>query len=158
MAYSQTLCIDSIPYQNTSHLPIKKGIDPQQVADLRAKGLTAVQIGKILNISKNTVFYHLNKIEPDEEQDNFFKDSRPSVFQSIQRRLLLSISSDDIKAMAVRDRVVSAGILYDKERLELGLATSINLEVTVDLSQYARKNKSLGVSLGVCQEGEVVNE
>jgi hypothetical protein len=103
--------------------PARKNIDPQIVATLYQQGFSSVQISKALKISRNTVFYHLNNIKDESEIDRFFVKKRAEVFQNVQRRLLTSISEDDIKKTPVGSRVLAVAQLYDKERLETDQST-----------------------------------
>lgn len=116
--------IDFLPYQDITHLPVKKGIDPQVVCDLKDKGYTFVQIAKILKISKYTAFYHYHRLKPERETTKFFVDNRAEVFQEVQKRLLMSINEEDIKKTPVGSRVLAVAQLYDKERLETDQSTS----------------------------------
>ncbi len=63
--------------------------------------------------------YEFNKFEITKQYVNH----RPTVFAHIQRIILNSITDADIKKANLRDKIVSAGILYDKERLETGQST-----------------------------------
>ena len=53
-------------------------------------------------------------------------------------RLLSAISDTDIKKASLRDKVIAAGILFDKERLERGQSTS-NVSVLFQVAEEAEK-------------------
>jgi hypothetical protein len=112
--------------------PARKKVDPEIVKILWSKGYNSAQIGKALKISRNTVFYHLNNLSDKKDLVRNFVDHRVEVLQSVQRDLLTSIDSDEIKKTPIGSRVLAFAQLYDKERLEQGLSTS-NQSVNVGL-------------------------
>ena len=91
-----------------------------QVDALLKKGLTNTQIGKLLGISYVAVGNLIKRHGLNPKEDTAFKKDRADILASKQRLLLNNITVGKIKKMAVRDNVVSFGILYDKERLERG--------------------------------------
>lgn len=94
-----------------------------QVEALLKKGLSHTQIGKLLNISYVAVGRLIQRHGLDPVEDKHFKNNRADILASKQRLLINNITVSSVKKMAVRDNVVSFGILYDKERLERGLST-----------------------------------
>jgi hypothetical protein len=103
--------------------PARKNIDPTIVSTLYQQGYSSTQICKALKISKATVFYHLNNIREDKEINRFFVKNRAEVLQNTQRRLLTSISDEEIKKTPVGSRILGFAQLYDKERLENNQST-----------------------------------
>ena len=94
-----------------------------EALDLRMnKGLSYAKIGAIQGVTDVAIF---NKIKPllPEPDNAIFKDQRADIFSNLQKNILLSINADDLKKAPLQSKVVAAGILYDKERLERGLAT-----------------------------------
>jgi exopolyphosphatase/pppGpp-phosphohydrolase len=53
-----------------------------------------------------------------------FKNNRADIFAGKQEQILASIDDVAIKCMPVAQRIISLGILYDKERLERGQSTA----------------------------------
>lgn len=63
-----------------------------------------------------------------------FKENRANIFAGLQHKLLSSLTLSDIKRTPVAARVVSAGILYDKERLERGQSTVNQMQIIADIA------------------------
>ena len=87
-------------------------------------GLTYEQIAAIQGTSKQAVHKALRGLLPTEDTD-IYRSKRGDILAEMQRKILDSIDYHDIKKSPLGSRIVSAGILYDKERLERGLPTSI---------------------------------
>ena len=99
--------------------------DKSKAVDLRLnKALTYQQIADILNTSKQTVHRNLAKLIPNQTTE-IFKKHRADILSHAQVRVLSNVTDAKLKKASARDLIVSAGILYDKERLERGLATEI---------------------------------
>ncbi len=117
--------INSLPdlsmYRN-KNIPIEKLID------LRKKGLSYQQVASIVGCSKINVLNRLKAYCNDIDNLESFKNNRADILAIKQSRLVNSITEAAINKMPVRDRVVSFGILYDKERLERGQSTD-NLSI-----------------------------
>ncbi len=91
----------------------------EAIIDLKSKNLANSQIAKLLNCNPSNITRRLQDVELTKQYVNH----RPTVFAHIQRIILNSITDADIKKANLRDKIVSAGILYDKERLETGQST-----------------------------------
>ena len=100
-----------------------KSIPIEIIIQYMSRGLNIVEVAKLCGCSKQNVQQRLKAVAFDKTDFENFKKSRGDVFAFIQSKLLNSIDSEEIKKMPVYQRVVSVGILYDKERLERGLAT-----------------------------------
>jgi len=83
--------------------------------------LSYQQIAKLVGYSKRWVIFKLSNIDADGVKT--YTDNRPIYFQSLQHRLLSSITDDDIKKTPVGSRVLAAAQIYDKERLETDKST-----------------------------------
>jgi predicted DNA-binding protein YlxM (UPF0122 family) len=59
-----------------------------------------------------------------QKEVNDFKTNRANIFAGLQHQLLSSITQADIQKTPIASRIVAAGILYDKERLESDKSTS----------------------------------
>lgn len=71
------------------------------------------EIAEKLNITRQTVSDRLQR--HGISYLGIFKENRKDIFALMQRNLMNSITDSEIKKMPVRDRIVSTGILYDKE-------------------------------------------
>jgi hypothetical protein len=112
--------------QEINPLPTtNKNIPIDLLIDYSRKNLSYSQIAKLAGCSKTNVINRFKAVDYTPTYLKAFKDNRADVMAHYQRLFLNSITEDEVKRMAVRDRVVSAGILYDKERVELGLAGQI---------------------------------
>ena len=85
--------------------------------------LTTRQIGEIANCDHSHVVRVLQAYNLSISDTGDFKKNRADIFAGIQGSLLQSLSPADIKKASLSQRVVAAGILYDKERLERDLST-----------------------------------
>ena len=82
----------------------------------RQKGLSFRDIGKLVGVSASAVHQRLKQVDDLMPLADWFKDNRLSYLDLLQAQLLLSIDSESIKRMAIRDRIVCYGILHDKKR------------------------------------------
>ena len=116
------------------YVPIAKLIE------LRKKGLTHKEIGKIVGITRENVTRRLCDVDiPGIET---FKRNRADVFAYHQEKLLNSITQSDIKKAPMRDKIVAAGILYDKERLERDLSTQNVMSIVADLEAVRKAHNN----------------
>lgn len=68
-----------------------------------------------------------------------YQDNKADVFDSLQMRIVESITKDDIAKAPLYPRVVSASILEDKARTIRGQATSINVTIIADLVEAIKQ-------------------
>ncbi len=124
---SKALQIESTkttPTKNKVGHPGKRNIIPiELLVDMYVrKKMNVTEIAKALNLTHGTVSLRLsNAGVPSLDQ---FKANRSDIIALKQANILNSFNEIDIKKMQPRDKIVSFGILYDKERLERGLSTS----------------------------------
>ena len=104
---------------------------------LKYPELTNTEIAKRVNCSETNVRQVLRLFLGDynEEQLKEFQENKADIYDSIQHRLLQSISNDKLTKMQPYPAVVAAGILEDKARTIRGQATGINVSVLLDLVQ-----------------------
>lgn len=134
----------------------KKELIPiEAIIELRSKNLSYSQIGKILGCSRENVCLRLSRAGYKKEDLANFKKHRGDVLAFFQSKLLNSVTDEDIKKINVYQRVISAGVLYDKERLERGKSTE-NVDfrqLTMTLSELqaeqARLEKELNLTEGL---------
>ena len=115
-----------------------KGIDHVRTVALAKKGLTHGEIARLQGCDRSNISKVLQRYGVEERRVNKYKEYRADILAGLQDRLLSSIPDSDIQKSGMYTRVVSAGILYDKERLERGQATSVNINVLVDLAEAIR--------------------
>jgi len=117
-----------------------------EMVDLKAKGLSLAQIGKMAGISKQGVSQRLKASGLDPEAIGQFKKDKSLILHGKQKMLLDSLTPEEIKKMGGRDKVVSFGIIYDKTRLQDDQSTA-NLAAhftQVDLSVVRNKDEEIG--------------
>jgi transcriptional regulator with XRE-family HTH domain len=115
-------------------------ISLEEMVDLKAKGLSLAQIGKMAGISKQGVSQRLKASGLDPGEIGQFKKDKSLILHGKQKMLLDSLTQEEIKKMGGRDKVVSFGIIYDKTRLQddkstVNLAdrfTQVNISLTAN--------------------------
>uniref|UniRef100_A0A6M3J291 Putative DNA binding, helix-turn-helix domain containing protein n=1 Tax=viral metagenome TaxID=1070528 RepID=A0A6M3J291_9ZZZZ len=113
-----------------NHPTAIKGIDIDKIVEHRAKGLTYEEIGTLLGCNKSNIAYHLEKLGLNGELEDLeaWKKHKADILALKQREILKTLNLTELKKIPPGSRVVSFGILYDKERLERGQSTE-NLAV-----------------------------
>jgi hypothetical protein len=110
-----------------------------RLIELRLKMLSYREIGRIVGLAHNTVLERLQPYTEHVDGLASFKASRGDILALHQSRLLMSVTDEDIKKMAPRDRYLCAGLMYDKERLEVGKSTSNIATITVSAAGLQRR-------------------
>ena len=102
--------------------PIKY-IPVEKIIELRKRHLSCSEIAKLLGCSKANIVQRIRKISNEIELTNHYINNRSTVFAFHQRKIMESITEADRKKAGLRDKVISVGVLFDKERLEEGKST-----------------------------------
>jgi len=98
-------------------------IDTALAVNLRLNhNLSYRRIAKIQGVTTQAVHQRLRPLLPT-EQTEIYKNNRADIFANAQLKILTQLDLPRLKKAALRDLVISAGILYDKERLERGLSS-----------------------------------
>ena len=111
--------------QTVPSYSVNKNIPIEVLIGYSQQGLSAPEIGKLVGCSPTNIYQRFQTVNYTPQHLESFKKNRADLMAQKQRELLSALDSEAIKRMAPRDVVVSYGILYDKERLERGQATSI---------------------------------
>ena len=101
-----------------------KGVDWKEVLELRSKGLSQNQIAKICDCSRQNISYLLRQYGKGLERVEIYKKNRADIFAAKQAEILNSITPEKLEKMSPKDAAISAGVLYDKERLERNISTT----------------------------------
>ena len=117
-----TESLEAIPTQPKSN-KLPKYIPIEQIITLRKKNLSTRQIGALLGCTGSNISQRLDKIDQNLVNTEHYKNNRAVMFQYQQQRIIQSITDADLQKANLRDKVISASILYDKERLETGQST-----------------------------------
>lgn len=105
--------------------------------------LTHDQIATLEDVSRSTVTKILLGYGIDKQEVEDFKQHRADIFGGLQKRILKSITDDDIKKAPVGSRILAVAQLYDKERLERGQSTE-NVSLLVGAIQDLQARKRSG--------------
>ncbi len=108
------------PEKRAKNTPITKVME--QVA--KCPALTTRELGKLNDISHVAVINLFKRHGIERERIEEYKGNRADFLAGLQERIIGSITEADLEKASLRDKVISAGVLYDKERLERGQSTS----------------------------------
>jgi len=114
----------------------KAAPDLAEIMAYRGRGMSLSEIGRLTGRSKQAVSALCKRHGLDPGEVQRFRKDRGAILAVKQKLLLDGITPESVKQMAPRDRTVSFGILFDKERLETGQST-VNLAAQftkIDLS------------------------
>lgn len=112
--------------QITSITPHNKQIPLELLINYSEKGLSLVDIGKQVGCTHSNISQRFKSAGYIPEHFRAYKESRADIMAFVGSKMLLSLTDADIQKMAPRDRVVSYGILHDKEMIERrGAATGL---------------------------------
>jgi hypothetical protein len=105
------------------------GLGPAALA--RRAGCTTSNASQVL---KSFLTVHTN------EQLLDYQQNRADIYDSMQYRILESVTDEKINKMPVQAAVLSAAILHDKAALLRGQATGINVSVLLDVASMIRRD------------------
>ena len=108
-------------------------VDKSSAINLKLnKKLTYAEIAAIQHVSPQAIHKALKPLMPGPECKTY-QENRADILSGLQIKLLSQVDSARLKKISVRDAVVSAAVLYDKERLERGLSTGNFASITADI-------------------------
>ena len=90
----------------------------------REPSMSRREIAKELKVSRNTVDKALGKLLEFNEEIELFRKQKPDILDSKLALILKAIDTKKVSEAKLRDLAVSAGIIFDKSRLEQGLSTA----------------------------------
>lgn len=112
--------IDNLP-QTRQFGP--KGIAIENIIELRQRGLSVGQIGKLLGCHNSNISRRLQTVSEDIDLTDKYVNNRAKIFAYHQRKIIQSITPTDISKAGLLEKVKSASFLYNAERLETGQST-----------------------------------
>jgi len=114
-------------------LPITRSnaIPLETLVYYRKKGLTYEEVAKQCGCTKANVIQRMHYHGLADNSLDHYVNHRVDVLRYWQRKILDSITSDDLKKANFSSKIMGYGILYDKERLETGQSTG-NIAVIID--------------------------
>ena len=115
-------------------------VDKATALDLKLnKKLSYAQIAAIQRVTPQAVHKALKNLMPGPEVKTY-QENRANILSGLQIKLLSQVDAKRLKKISVRDAVVSAAVLYDKERIETGQSTS-NMHLIIDDLEALRQAK-----------------
>lgn len=100
---------------------------------------TPIEIAESVDTSISNVSHTLKRYGITPNTVESFKNNRAEIFAGLQEKILKTINEDAIKDASVLQRITSAGILYDKERLERGQSTQ-NISALIGMIHEIRQD------------------
>lgn len=97
-----------------------KNIPLELLLVLRKKKIPVNAIARICKCSPSNIRKRLQGKLQDIRMVDQYKENRADILAYQQRRVLTSITDKDLEEADLKDKSISYGILYDKERLETG--------------------------------------
>jgi hypothetical protein len=101
--------------------------------------LSTRKIADIVPCDHTSVVKCLHKYGIDAAGLESYKKHRGDILAGVGERIIKSVTDEDIKSMPVGQRMMSYGILYDKERLERGQSTAITDDVDAIIQRVERR-------------------
>lgn len=117
-----------------------KHIDHDMTAKLAHAGLTHGEIAKLQGCDRSNITRTLQRLNIQTAEVDDYKGARADTLAAMQWRLLQSITAEDIEKASLQCKLMGFGILFDKERLERGQATNINVSAELKLTEQAYKD------------------
>lgn len=145
--------IDALP--NTLSYQ-SKNISIEDIIELRGKKLSYSQIGKVLGCSKQAIGGRLKKIGVNLERAEAYGKNKSAYLNYKQWMLLNSVDEAAVKEMHPYQRIVSASILYDKQRLEDNRSTA-NVSVRDMSAQIDDTNRQIDNLINILDTSPIVD-
>lgn len=121
-----------------------RNIPIQTIIAYRNRGLSYGEIAKLTGCSRQNVQQRLETVEYSKEDLENFKNHRKDVFAFLQSRLLNSIDTKEIKELNPLQRIIGAGILFDKEEKLQGSTERIDtFALTANIEELERRKLEL---------------
>jgi predicted DNA-binding protein YlxM (UPF0122 family) len=133
------------PTRPRSRQPYKNSKTPAILALATTTNATAPEIADTLKISDQAVYEVLKRYNIIPNNLESYKNHKADILAGIQSNIIETLDKDAIKSMSTRDRVMSYGILFDKEQIARGHSSegkplviinriSVNVDNSVDKS------------------------
>lgn len=115
-------------------MSVQASWDIARAVALFTRGASYAEIGSVMGVSKQAIHHRIRGIVPDVARVSAARQYRADMLAEVTSDILSSIDEKAIKSAGLKDRAMTYGILYDKERLERG-------ESTQNVQQVAGKAK-----------------
>ncbi len=116
-------------------------VNVSQAIDLKYNHhLSYDQIAKIQGVSPQAIHGKIKDLLPIPETQIYI-DHRADILAGLQAKLLSNLDENRLSKASAYQLVGSAGLLYDKERLERGLATANTAVIHADIAALRAQDK-----------------
>jgi len=122
----------------------------------QAPTLTQAQIAKLHSIDDTTVCKILKQYNIDYKQTQDFIKNRADIFAGLQRKIIESISPEDLQKAPLQVKAMAMGVLYDKERLERGQATEITVNFDA-IRAIKERARDVEAKIKALERGETID-
>ncbi len=121
-----------------------KNIKIETIIEYKNRGLGYSEIAKLTGCSRQNVEQRLKTVEYSKEDLENFKNHRKDVFAFLQSKLLNSIDAEEIKELNPLQRIIGAGILFDKEEKLQGTQERIDtFALNASIEELERRKQEL---------------
>jgi len=125
---------------------LSKDISIEAIIGLYLKGKSQAEISRQLGCSRANISERLGKYEEDVKALPDFKRNKADMLAMYQRRILNTLTPEDIEKQSAYQRVGMFSILFDKERLERDLSTdNVSHDVLIGDASDKRQAYELAV-------------
>lgn len=117
--------------------------------------ITQGEIAKILDISIPAVsqIFSRHKLEWDTVQT--WKSVRSDIMAGLQEKILSEIKPEDIEKASLKDKVLSASILYDKEQLENNKSKKTDLLSDI-IERVAKVSRETTINVNIAENNQTL--
>jgi len=135
-----------------SEKPTSRTLTDRQIEKVLAyhnAGVNDYDLAKMVGAPRTTIRDLINRFLPakaDAKALEIWKAKKADILSIFQRKMLYSITDEQIEAMSVPQKMMAFGILFDKERLIRGQPTSISAVASV-ISRLRETQKEVGERL-----------
>ena len=121
-------------------------VDVNQAVDLKYnRHLSYKQIAAIQGVSPQAVHQRIKDLLPIPET-RVYQDHRADILANLQLKLLSHLDEARLRKASAYQLVGSAGLLYDKERIERGLSTANLSMLMADIEAIRGRDKNASTS------------
>ncbi len=123
----------------------RKGIPIEDILEYRKKRLTCEEIATLTGCSKQNVVQRLK--EYDLQGLDNFRQNKDNVFEHTQRKLINTLTDEDIKKASFSQRMLGVGLLQDKIQVLRGDATDITEHrvIVANLAEATERMRKAGL-------------
>jgi len=111
----------------------------------RQKGLSYADIGKLVGVTAQSIHARIKEFDDLMPLADYYRQNKTRWLDFLQSQILASLTREELKSMAVRDRILCYGILFDKARIASGedvLKIDIRM-LTGDLEEIRKQKEAI---------------